>query len=50
MYLVYFQTIEKTHRCLFDNGEIKTLLNLPPYGKFHRQSMDTCKAKQSSDE
>lgn len=48
MYLVYFQTMEKTHRCLFDNGEIKTLLNLPPYEKYH--SFELFKGYEATDD
>ena len=48
MYIIYFQTIEKTHRCLFENGEIKTLLNLPPNDKYH--SFELFKGYEATDE
>jgi hypothetical protein len=40
--------MEKTHRCLFDNGEIKTLLNLPPYEKYH--SFELFKGYEATDD
>ena len=34
-YLVYYKTIEQTHRCLYDNGDIETLKYLPPTTECH---------------
>ena len=35
MYLVYFMTVEKTYRCLYEDGKIETLKLLPLGNKCH---------------
>ena len=34
-YLVYYKTIEQTHRCLYDNGDFETLKYLPSTTECH---------------